>query len=1205
VLYISEHLNKIISNPIKKVSVRVEVDKYYYSPDIITDFDLVKYLESTLNTAIAVGKSTATMTRSDTVKETASSVLISPFKNSRVSNLIITSPYGVRIHPITKIKKMHDGVDLIVQNDDWTLQAPADGNVIYAGWVSGYGNFIQIKHANDFSTCYGHLKSLNVVVGNAVHQGEVIGVAGNTGNSTGTHLHYEVRKYTNEPLSGQSVDPSPYLTGDSLVQNITKVTYGSSNPNNKFSVPNTVDKVEGEKTLGTGVRAYTLYETNLNKEPKADSDFYRNNSSPISIPSGIEVYITKKYGEWCWCTLSYLSVTRWGWIESSYLDHNYKDTNRDPLLTRRKNIIKAAMTYGLPVSVHCVAFLMAMCEQETQFGTTGKGRVSEGSFILGYGLSFDENNNPVWNYKFSGICAQMRAGAVRFRESMASRDFMITSFNDVHFYQKGGDLGPNYQWTHEEVWRNNIWLFFNSDPGVRDKFMNKHPDYYVTASDINTEKAETDTAVVTKSTIPVYNNKDRDSQLDTLNDGETVDILEKYGDGWSRVRTSNNIEGYVTDDYLDITNQIKLTENHEIAQVFYEDFTSYAPDQFPTTPLFNNPDKWTIVKDGSKNVLKYSPGTNGYIKIDIKGIAGFGVVDVEYKALIAGDNNENKGKQLKMEMLNSTKGTQVTFLEIDENTEGYTHVSTEISEGTNTIIMSVSGTSSEVINVAINAIDVKQYVKKPEDKTSIYDNEANRYEVPEILRVSVGNCSVYYNSNGTNKAGDVFRGDSYKILETINEYYKIDYKGTNAYILKRFCEVYKKQIAIKSLRTGGFVYGETIVLDNVISVDMDYKYNMSVSEASITLSNENGEYSPTYNNSVFGGPKSKLVDYINGHPVSVLSDNTPVRIYIGYEGNLVRRFTGFIDNVTESGDSNTMSIKCSDMMKLPKNYTLYKDLKYPDNDTSTTVWLASAILQDLAVKAGLSSWRVVKDDIDKDDIVIEDSYVTDLTTSSGTVIKIVNGVPTELSIAGTPNDKGYSNPYVIPTTKTFNKGSNIFDNMQEICTALGYWQRCDIYGTYRADPIQYDFSGKQAVLTITDEDLIKIDKAINTDNIRNHIIVTDGTNSSSDNLHFFDKDLWVDAKGERRTMQVYFPWATSYGMKKSIADKYFYDMALNSRTLQIAIEGNPYLELLDVLKVKNKSVQVFSDYVIKGIKESWSKDTGYVSYLDLFWKGYK
>jgi murein DD-endopeptidase MepM/ murein hydrolase activator NlpD len=113
-------------------------------------------------------------------------------------NGTFTSPFGMRWG------RLHAGIDIAVPVGAG-LRAADSGTVAIAGWTGGYGNYTCINHGGGISTCYGHQSSIAVSVGSNVSQGQVIGYSGNTGNSTGPHLHFEVR------INGQPVDPMGYL----------------------------------------------------------------------------------------------------------------------------------------------------------------------------------------------------------------------------------------------------------------------------------------------------------------------------------------------------------------------------------------------------------------------------------------------------------------------------------------------------------------------------------------------------------------------------------------------------------------------------------------------------------------------------------------------------------------------------------------------------------------------------------------------------------------------------------------------------------------------------------------------------------------------------------------------------------------------------------------------------------------------------------
>ena len=110
----------------------------------------------------------------------------------------VTSPFGMRWG------RMHEGIDIGVAYGT-PIHAAAAGQVVYAGWMSGYGNLVAIDHGRGLSTAYGHQSSLAVSVGQSVSQGQTIGYVGCTGHCLGPHLHFEVR------INGTPVDPLAYL----------------------------------------------------------------------------------------------------------------------------------------------------------------------------------------------------------------------------------------------------------------------------------------------------------------------------------------------------------------------------------------------------------------------------------------------------------------------------------------------------------------------------------------------------------------------------------------------------------------------------------------------------------------------------------------------------------------------------------------------------------------------------------------------------------------------------------------------------------------------------------------------------------------------------------------------------------------------------------------------------------------------------------
>lgn len=111
-----------------------------------------------------------------------------------------TSGFGMRVHPIFRIRRMHSGVDIAAPHGA-PVAAAWDGTVLYAGWFGGYGKIVIIDHGEGVSTLYAHLSAVLTAPGARVRQGEVIGRVGSTGFSTGSHVHFEIR------VNGTPVNP--------------------------------------------------------------------------------------------------------------------------------------------------------------------------------------------------------------------------------------------------------------------------------------------------------------------------------------------------------------------------------------------------------------------------------------------------------------------------------------------------------------------------------------------------------------------------------------------------------------------------------------------------------------------------------------------------------------------------------------------------------------------------------------------------------------------------------------------------------------------------------------------------------------------------------------------------------------------------------------------------------------------------------------
>lgn len=263
-------------------------------------------------------------------------------------------------------------------------------------------------------------------------------------------------------------------------------------------------------------------------------------------------------------------------------------------------------------------------------------------------------------------------------------------------------------------------------------------------------------------------------------------------------------------------------------------------------------------------------------------------------------------------------------------------------------------------------------------------------------------------------------------------------------------------------------------------------------------------------------------------------------------------------------------------------------------------WLKSAVVQDLIAHAGMFGWRQTSEDLQYPDAIIEESYLISVDQVAGTFVRAVPGKEGEFEVAkldSAPTPKGWLVPYTDKYGRIFYQYQyRVGECISEVLKDTHYRSYCDRYGTYRLETLEYN---KPIVATYTyTKDLVTIDKTTDFSRARSHILVTDGEGNVSS---FLDKEILIELKGEIRTASVEVPWAKSYATKKLVAARLFQDMKRVCRTIQIATPCNPAIDLLDRVNVRDINTATNAVYTIKGIRRSYSVNSGLMQFLELFW----
>ncbi|MBI1267966.1 MAG: peptidoglycan DD-metalloendopeptidase family protein [Cryomorphaceae bacterium] len=198
---------------------------YYHSDALIETKRMISQLQRKV---VAQSKSYEELIELARSKEAMLSSIpaIQPVRNEDLTRM--ASGYGMRIHPIYKVPKMHTGMDFTAP-EGTEIFASGDGVVIETdNKFNGYGTHVIIKHGYGYETLYAHMSKVNVRLGQKVKRGEVIGYVGNTGTSVGAHLHYEVIK------NGEKVNPAYFYFNDLTPEQFEKLLEQSSIGNQSF-----------------------------------------------------------------------------------------------------------------------------------------------------------------------------------------------------------------------------------------------------------------------------------------------------------------------------------------------------------------------------------------------------------------------------------------------------------------------------------------------------------------------------------------------------------------------------------------------------------------------------------------------------------------------------------------------------------------------------------------------------------------------------------------------------------------------------------------------------------------------------------------------------------------------------------------------------------------------------------------------------------
>lgn len=276
----------------------------------------------------------------------------------------------------------------------------------------------------------------------------------------------------------------------------------------------------------------------------------------------------------------------------------------------------------------------------------------------------------------------------------------------------------------------------------------------------------------------------------------------------------------------------------------------------------------------------------------------------------------------------------------------------------------------------------------------------------------------------------------------------------------------------------------------------------------------------------------------------------------------------------------------------------------PVNALDGVFWLKSAIIHDLISYAGIYGWRGNSSDLNYPDAVVEETYLIEADRDHGTYVRAIPGIEgafERVPMDGEPTPWGWRNPYVQDATRFDAYTVTVNEAISQVLDDTNLRSYCDRYGTYRLEAIDYE---KPVVAEYTNyENLLVLNKSIDYSRARSHVVIAGaGLSAGSSLASFVDKELLMELKGELRTAFVLLEWATTFEAKREAAKRLFMDMKRICRTVQVQVPGNPVLDILDRVIIRDRNTATNTIYIIKAIQHSITSN-GYTTTLDLLWGG--
>ncbi|BAU28165.1 N-acetylmuramoyl-L-alanine amidase [Aneurinibacillus soli] len=1179
---ISDEFRKLIKNHVKvgphemPVCI-VEVDRMVFVPGRVEE---IQYLVGDPN--VKTVQDSSIIGEGETIPTDG---IVFPVKGKTLAD--VGSKFGMRLHPIDHVWKMHTGVDIGAPQGTPILAAWG-GTVKKAGWQNGYGNTVIIDHGHGYYTRYGHMcdNCINVKEGTIVKSGQEIGAVGSTGKSTKPHLHFEVLYKGVDPATSYARDPLPYLqkkqTVPAPVQNtgpdvVTQTPITFSLGAMAFSATFDLSKWASMPELKLPGKE-DFYFKGLNPKVTGIPVIYFEFDPAKMLEEGLSTAVGRPL-------ILNLDLEKRALLDVSFLT-NFVSDSGDSFSIMVNGVTKAVLKKFKPGATvdRLSDILLEAGKTEIQFVVYWHGPSHPQDKVLKR-FGFKSINVRYVNE----IVGQSQSQSESDDPTLIARS-LANVFNPTRREKISlpvGDFVPA-----ETIRLDNV-----KEVEIDDKFEMEAAEARIIMSNPKGFYSSTyDTGLFPELRYETpFSYTANGVHMGLLSENTPIRIHMGYGRHTIRVFTGliDKVDSNSEEETITIT--CRNMYKRLIEKVVTEDLEyGYSASDASVANVAAALNDGTDVDNLSrlKKIIYYAQKWAKHYGVDPIVILAVAQKETELGTTgagreVGGDYICGYGVPSKTKKLPQFAGIEAQCKAVAER------------------MKKVCGTG-EVTREYIRKLWISYENGDPTwtpDVWSIYQKMKGDAQFTEAVfkadsapvpSGNTSNLSVNIKQNLLRMNPKSRSGKKLKGVKGIVLHYTAG-PGQSAEQIRNYFNNISDRYA-----SANYVVDDSTIVQCIPDDEEAYHCGAEHYQPGVTDALGNHPNETTLGIEM-------CVDSNNQITAATYQNAVNLTAYLCKKYGLTAGQLWRHHDITGKDCPAPWVDDPSKWEKFKKDVAAKLDgqgvttVSAQEAAGLSSYWLKSAILQDLIRVGGLVGWRKQYEDRIYPDSIIEETYYIDVKPEKRMVVKAnpaENGEYTfsEIPLTTIKTIDGWKNGlYQLPTTFSAFK-YKVNECIREITKDTNYRTWCDRYGTFRAEPVEYD---SPVVERFTDmENLCAVSSSIDYSRARSHVIVVDGTGKAR---HYIDPEILLELKGELRSAVLEVSWAKTDEQKDEDARRVFWDMKRMCRTLQVSIPAHPHLDVLDCIHISDVRTCTRGDFTIKGIHTTFKEGAEFTQTLDLTW----